>query len=197
MTDGSQALNLVYLFLILIMVVSAFAVRRAPIGQTLKMALAWVLIFAAGFAIFALRDDFRALGNRIWTAVVGGTSQESVGGEVRVAMAEDGHFWVDAEINGQPVRLMIDSGATITGVDRATADRVGLVPDGRLAEVQTANGAQVMDRSAARTLRVGSIERADHSLLIARSETPNVIGMNFLSSLSDWRVEGRTLVMRP
>jgi aspartyl protease family protein len=197
MSDGSQALNLVYLFLILVMVVSAFAVRRAPIGQTLKMALAWVLIFAAGFAVFALRDDFRALGNRIWVAVIGGPNQENVGSEVRVAMSEDGHFWVNAEINGQPTRMMIDSGATVTGLDRPTADRLGIVPDGRLARVQTANGAQVMDRGSASTIKVGSIERTDHSLLIARSETPNVIGMNFLSSLSHWSVEGRTLVLRP
>ena len=198
MSDGSQALNLVYLAIVLVMVVSAFAVRRLPIGPTLKMAMAWVLIFAAGFAIFALRNDFRALGNRIWTAVVGGSSQQNVGGEVRIEMAEDGHFWANAEINGQPVRLLIDSGATVTGLDRPTADRLGIVPDGRLVEVETANGSQVMDRGAARTIRVGTIERTDMSLLIARGDTPSVIGMNFLSSLSHWSVEGgRTLVLRP
>src|SRR6218665_1476633 len=101
MNEGDQALNLVYLAIVLVMVVSAFSVRRLPIGETLKMALAWVLIFAAGFALFALRDDFRALGNRIWTAVVGGSSQQNVGAEVRIEMAEDGHFWADAHINGQ------------------------------------------------------------------------------------------------
>ena len=84
MRDGSQALNLIYLFIILVAVISAFAVRRINISQTLKMVLAWVLIFGAMFAIFALRDDFRALGNRLWAAITGNDNQEVVGGELRI-----------------------------------------------------------------------------------------------------------------
>lgn len=197
MSDGTQALNLIYLLIILVAVLSAFSLRRLPLGKTIKMVMAWILIFASLFAIFALRNDFRALGNRIWAAIAGTPQQENVGAEVRVAMDEDGHFRVNAEVNGQSVVLMIDSGASISGVDRATANQLGLVPDGRLAEVATANGHQVMRFSSARTIRVGTIERTDQSVLIAPGETPNVLGMNFLSSLSNWRVEGRTLVLRP
>ena len=197
MRDGSQALNLIYLFLVLVMVASAFAVRRVPLGRTVKMALGWALIFGALFAIFALRDDFRALGNRLWAAITGATEQENVGQEVRVAMGEDGHFTVNAEINGRPVRLMVDSGATITGLSRETAASLGIEPDGRLVEASTANGTQVMRMASARTIKVGTIVRSDQSVVIAPGEAPDVIGMNFLSSLRDWRVEGRTLVLRP
>jgi aspartyl protease family protein len=195
--DGSQALNLIYLLIVLIAVLSAFSLRRVPVGKTLKMVLAWVLIFAAAFAIFALRDDFRALGSRLWAAVTGSTVQETQGGELRIAMAEDGHFWVEGELNGHRVRFLVDSGATVTTIGQETATQAGVTPDGRRAPVSTANGVVVMDRGSAGRLKLGPIERSDFPMFIARDDTINVIGMNFLSSLSRWSVEGRTLVLRP
>jgi aspartyl protease family protein len=196
-SDGSQALNLIYLLIILIAVVSAFSIRRVPVGKTLKMVLAWVLIFAAGFAIFALREDFKALGSRLWAAVTGSNVQETQNGELRIAMAEDGHFWVDAELNGRPVRFLIDSGATVTTIGPGTAERAGVQASGGRTLVDTANGIAQVDRGSADLLKVGPIERRDFSLFIAREDATNVIGMNFLSTLSRWSVEGRTLVLRP
>lgn len=196
MSGGDQALALIYLFGVLVLVASGFAVRRAPIGQTLKMVLAWVLIFAAGFAIFALRDDFRALGRRIAAAAWGG-GQETQAGELRIAMAEDGHFWVQGEMNGQRVRFLVDSGATVTTIGRETAERVGIEPSGRPSVVGTANGTAVVDRGRAATLKLGPIERSDVAVQIARGNTINVIGMNYLSTLSRWSVENGTLVLRP
>ena len=36
-------------------------------------------------------------------------------------MAIDGHFWVDAKLNGRDVKFLVDSGATTTTIDRNTA----------------------------------------------------------------------------
>ncbi len=197
MRNGDQALNLIYLFIVLLMVVSAFMVRRTRLGTTLKMALAWVLIFGALFTIFALRDDFRALGNRIWAAVTGTDMQEVQGGELRIAMSDDGHFWANGEINGRPVRFLIDSGATVTTIGPDTAREAGIGPSGGRTMVDTANGIAQVDRGRAELLTIGPIERRDFGLFIAREDATNVIGMNFLSTLSRWSVEGRTLVLRP
>ena len=197
MRDGSQALNLVYLLIILIAVLSPFSLRRIPLGKTVRMILAWVLIFAALFAIFALRDDFRALGNRLWAAVTGEDNQEVQGGELRIAMADDGHFWANGEINGRPARFLVDSGATVTTIGPDTARQAGVEPNGERTFVDTANGMAQVDRGRAELLKVGPIERRDFALFIAREDATNVIGMNFLSTLSRWSVEGRTLVLRP
>jgi aspartyl protease family protein len=197
-SGGDQALAFIYLLGCLILVMSGFAVRRAPIGKTLKMALAWVLIFAAGFAIFALREDFDALGRRIAAAAWGGGTQEATpGGELRIAMAEDGHFWVNGELNGEEVRFLVDSGATVTTISRETAERAGIQADGRATMTETANGNVLVDRGRAERLKLGPIERSDVGVAIARGDSINVIGMNVLSSLSRWSVENRTLVLRP
>jgi aspartyl protease family protein len=197
-SGGDQALAFIYLLGCLILVMSGFAVRRAPIGKTIKMALAWVLIFAAGFAIFALRNDFAALGRRIAAAAWGGGTQEATpAGELRIAMAEDGHFWVNGEINGQEVRFLVDSGATVTTISRETADRAGIQSSGGAVMTETANGNVLVDRGRAERVKLGPIERSDIGVAIARGETINVIGMNLLSTLSRWSVENRTLVLRP
>ena len=196
MRDGSQALNLIYLLVILIAVLSAFSLRRIPLGKTVRMVLAWILIFAAMFAIFALRDDFRALGNRLWAAVTGSDNQEVHGSELRVAMADDGHFWATGEINGRSARFLIDSGATVTTIGPELARNAGVEPSGERTMVETANGIARVDRASA-SLALGPIQRPDLTVFIAGGEGTNVIGMNFLSTLSRWSVEGRTLVLRP
>ena len=198
-SGGDQALAFIYLLGCLVLVMSGFAVRRAPIGKTLKMALAWMLIFAAGFAFFALREDFSALGRRIAAVAWGGDSaQQTQGGELRIAMAGDGHFWVNGELNGRPVRFLVDSGATVTTLTGETARSAGVAPSGGPGVVvETANGNVLVDRGRAETLKLGPIERSDIGVAIARGETINVIGMNVLSTLSRWSVENRTLVLRP
>lgn len=197
MRDGSQALNLIYLLIILVAVLSAFSLRRIPLGKTMRMVMAWILIFSSFFAIFALRDDFRALGTRLWAAVTGDDNQEVQGGELRIAMADDGHFYANGQMNGQQVRFLIDSGATVTTIGPETARNAGVQPTGERTMVDTANGIAQVDRGRVERLTIGPIERRDFSVFIARADATNVIGMNFLSTLSRWSVEGRTLVLRP
>ena len=54
-----------------------------------------------------------------------------------------------------------------------------------------------VDAAAPTELRVGGIERRDVGLQVADNDDLNVLGMNFLSSLSRWGVEGRWLVLVP
>jgi aspartyl protease family protein len=44
-------------------------------------------------------------------------------------------------------------------------------------------------------LEVGGIRRSDIGLQVADNDDLNVLGMNFLSSLTRWGVEGRWLVL--
>ncbi len=199
MNDGDQAVHFIYLTGALVLVGSALLVRRIPIAQGLKMLAAWVLIFAAAFIVFTLKDEFLALGQRVMLAAQGGVVEENAeSGEIRIRQAPDGHFWVDAELNGEPVRFLVDSGATTTSISREAARRAGIEPGGGFRTmVRTANGVVMVDRGRAETLRVGPIERHDVAVHISEAfGDMNVIGMNFLSSLSGWGVEDRTLVLR-
>ncbi|HEX8655034.1 MAG TPA: TIGR02281 family clan AA aspartic protease [Allosphingosinicella sp.] len=199
MSQGDQAVQLIYLAGVLVLVASALFVRRIPMGQGVKMLAAWVLIFAAAFVIFTMKDDFVALWERVVLEARGGVVQEQHGEELRVRRSGDGHFWVDAELNGEPVRFLIDSGATTTSISRDVARRAGIEPSSAFpAMVRTANGVVAVQRGQAGRLKVGTIERRDVAVHISEAfGDMNVIGMNFLSSLSSWSVEGRILILRP
>jgi aspartyl protease family protein len=111
-------------------------------------------------------------------------------------MAIDGHFWVDAKINGRSVKFLVDSGATTTTVDRQTAKDAGVtVSSNRDQFVRTGNGVIRVASGRAESLTIGSITRRNVALEIADSDDLNVLGMNYLSTLSRWSVEGRWLVL--
>ncbi len=200
MSDGDQVVSLLYLLGVMVLVGSALMVRRIPLASGLKMFVGWVLIFGAAFVIFTFRHEFSSLGNRLLLEVRGGVEETSTakGGTIRIRQASDGHFWVDAQVNGQTVRFLIDSGATTTSLSRATAQRVGIAMSGGMGTiVQTANGMVMVERGRAGTLKVGPIVRSDVAVHVSEAfGDMNVLGMNFLSSLSGWAVEGRSLVLR-
>jgi aspartyl protease family protein len=111
-------------------------------------------------------------------------------------MSIDGHFWVDAKVNGKDVRFLVDSGATMTTVDRDTARAAGVEVSPRADQfVRTGNGVIRVSTGRAAELEVGGISRRDVGLQVAENDDLNVLGMNFLSTLSRWSVEGRWLVM--
>ena len=198
MNGEDQALGLVYLVGALVLVVSALMVRRIPIGQGLKMFAGWVLIFLAAFVAFTVKDEIAALGKRVWAEVRGEGQMVQAGEELRIRQSEDGHFWVDGSLNGEKVRFLVDSGATITSISADTARRANIEYGGGLPVlIETANGTITAARGRAR-LKVGQIERDDFAVHISGAfGRTDVIGMNFLSSLSGWGVQGEWLILKP
>jgi aspartyl protease family protein len=198
--DGDQIAHVIYLLGVIVLVGSALMVRRIPLAAGLRMFVGWVLIFGAAFVIFTFQDEFKSLGNRLLLEVRGGAEEvvAGKGGELRLRQASDGHFWVDAEVNGVPVRFLVDSGATTTSLSRNAARRAGIDSSGGFpAMVQTANGIVAVERGRAERIKVGPIERRDLAVHVSDAFGDiNVIGMNFLSTLSGWSVEGRSLVLR-
>ena len=193
--SSQEAPHLVYMVVLLVAVVASLATMRLPISKVMKMVAAWVAIFALGFGIFAFRGEFMAIGQRLKAEAVGTPIQ--VGEELRIPMSRDGHFWVEASVNGHDAPFLVDSGASFTTISRKTADEAGVETSFRVAMVETANGTVQMARARAELFQVGSIQRSDFALHVNDRDDSNVLGMNFLSSLSSWRVEGNYLVLRP
>ena len=186
---------IIYYAIAAVFVASSLIGMRQPIGKTFKMVLAWVAIFGVAFILFSFRGEFSGLGQRLKAEALGTPIVE--GEQVRIPMADDGHFWVPAKLNGHYVRFMVYSGASITTVSRSTAVTAGMPIGNEHVIVSTANGPARATKGWADRLQVGSIERTEFSVDINENDDTNLLGMNFLSSLSGWRVEGNYLVLQP
>lgn len=186
---------IVYYVIAAVFVASSLIGMRQPIGKTMKMLLAWVAIFGVAFILFSFRSEFSGFGQRLKAEALGSPIED--GAEVRIPMADDGHFWVSAKLNGRDVRFMIDSGASITTVSRSVAEASGMQIGNEHVIVSTANGPARATKGWANRLEVGSIQRTDFPVDINENDDVNLIGMNFLSSLQGWRVEGNYLVLQP
>lgn len=185
-----------YLLMAIMLVAGGLMSRREKPAKLLVMALAWVAIFGAGFVLFTFRDNLGWVTQRLRAEALGTPVQE--GKEIRIPMAIDGHFWVDGTLNGFRVKFLVDSGATMTTIGRGEAERAGIAMiGGRDQMVRTGNGVIRVSSARAERLSIGGIERSDVGLHVAENEDLNVLGMNFLSSLERWGVEGRWLILRP
>jgi len=194
MMTNDLMLGGVYLLMAMMLVLGSLMARREPAAKLFTMALAWVAIFAAGFILFTFRDNLGWVAQRLRAEAVGTPVQQ--GQETRIPMAIDGHFWVDAKLNGHDVKFLVDSGATMTTIDRETAKAAGVEMSPRRDRlVRTGNGVIRVASGRAAELTVGEIARRDVPLEVADNDDLNVLGMNYLSSLSRWGVEGRWLVL--
>lgn len=178
---------------------TSLLVRRIPVVRTIFSLLSWAVL--AGVLVLVVRERER------FDPYVGGLfaalnvdRQRVEGQETRVPMARDGHFYVTATINGVRRRMLVDSGATLTAVSVPTAGAAGLeVRQSPIPIVlKTANGNIAAQSTDIAELRMGNIVARDLAAVVspAFGET-DILGMNFLSRLKSWRVEGRTLILVP
>ena len=107
---------------------------RQRLGQALRMALAWGLIFVGVMAGYGLWSDISrtALPRQILTN----------SGSIEVPRAEDGHYYLQLAINGTPLTLMVDTGASGLVLSLDDAARLGIEAGSLqfLGEAMTANG---------------------------------------------------------
>jgi aspartyl protease family protein len=172
---------------------------RLPIvGRVLRFAVSLGLLAIALFVLIEQAPYHPQLGRM--AERFGLDPQVVTGKEVRIRMAADGHFWANATINGVRRRMLIDSGATVTAISERTAaaarveGNVGPVP----VVLRTANGMAPARTGSVEELRLGNIVARDLKVVVSAAfGDMDVIGMNFLSKLASWRVEGRTLILVP
>ena len=174
-------------------------ISRIPvIGTAIRALVSLALIGAVAFVLIERASIDPYLGKLASRLNLGG--QQVVGDEVRVKMASNGHFFVNASLDGTKKRMMVDSGATITALSAATAAAAGLDPKNEMMPViiQTANGAVQAQTAEVKELRIGNIVARDLKVVVSPAfGKMDVIGMNLLSKLKSWRVEGNTLILVP
>lgn len=118
-------------------------------------------------------------------------------GELLLKADASGHYRLEGAINGQPVQLLLDTGATLVTIPSQVANRLGLTPTG-LSRVKTAAGEIQVQTSRVESLVMGPLTLYDLSVFInpAADGEEILVGMNALGRL-ELRQKERQLLLRP
>ena len=192
--------GLVFAIGALVLVLSSLSLRNLGLSGFVRMLLGWLIIFAGIFLLFSYRYELEPIWQRVKGEFLGDTTPVIAGDEVRIRLGLDNHFSVRAQVNGQPLDMLIDSGATFTAMGDETAERLGIAVDTNTFPriVQTANGMIRAYPARIETLDVGTVRRENVTVFVAPEFGDfAVLGMNFLSTLSGWRVEHNEMIMVP
>lgn len=178
--------------------IGAIIAKRTALGGILRMASSAAL----GLILLTVVLQLSRFDPRFDVAVpqIGLPEQVVAGGETRIPLSGDGHFWVRAQVNGVPGNFMIDTGATLTAISAPLAERAGLEPrrGGIPIMLGTANGTVQAHVASIDSLTFGNVSASGTDAAIAESFGDfNVIGMNVLARLGSWRVEDNTLILVP
>jgi aspartyl protease family protein len=188
---GDSIANLVYLLLLLLFIGGWVARGRfAGRTQALRHAGSWVVIFAVVVLAAALWDDIRSDVPR--NAIV------TESGSIEIPRAADGHYYLTAEIDGERVRFLVDTGATDIVLTRRDAERVGidtgiLMFTGRAG---TANGLVQTASVRLETLGVGPLVDRDVRAQVNSGEMEtSLLGMDYLRRFARIEISGDRLVL--
>lgn len=164
-------------------------------------AIAFVLV--AGYSYrheitdiaYRVRGELSPPGNAVSVETAAPGSQA-----VRIRKRRDGHFIVNARVNGQNMPMLVDTGASTVVIREADALRLG-VDTSRLrytVPVQTANGITYAAHVRLASIAIGSIQVDGVDALVSRPGAlrENLLGMNFLSRLRSYEFSGEFLTLR-
>ncbi len=172
--------------------------RHYPVSLMFKYAAIWggiILLLVLGYSF---RDGLS--NNRLMAELVPHRAQITDNGAMSIRSGEDGHFHVEASVNGVPVRFMVDTGASDIVLSLRDAERIGFaVSTLNYSRIyHTANGTVKGAPVKIDSMDVGNIHLRDIFASVNGAEMDqSLLGMSFLKELKSYSVEGNTLTLVP
>lgn len=111
---------------------------------------------------------------------------------------ENGYFFADVEINGAPVHMLVDTGATVIALSRNDAQMAGIATPIGMNDVvgQGADGAVKGVEITLDKVSLGdkTVERVP--AIVLNSGGQSLLGQSFLSQFASVKIEGDKMVLR-
>jgi aspartyl protease family protein len=191
-TDPDTVARFIYLGLLLLFIGGFFFWGRGRLGKNLRDLAVWALIFAMVVIAYGFRDVLR---DELLPAAMVQVDPETI--ELR--RASDGHFHATLEVNGRPVRFMIDTGASGIVLSARDAVRVGLDPASLTygGRAQTANGLVQIAPVRLGTVQLGDFtDTAVPAAVNSGAIDSSLLGMSYLDRFARIEIEGDTMTLR-
>jgi aspartyl protease family protein len=118
---------------------------------------------------------------------------------VTLERAPDSHFYLDMQVNGRPMRFLVDTGASSVALSPSDARRLGLAvgPHDYTGTAQTAAGAAAFAPVRLDSMRAGPLDATDVQAVVLSVETGMpLLGQSFLRRLDEVTVRGDVMTLR-
>ena len=128
-------------------------------------------------------------------------SARAVGGTMVLKASKNGHFYTTTRINGRPVNVVVDTGASVVALRYEDARAIGINPSPSdfTEPVRTAAGIVKTAPVTLREVRLGSIRVSNVRGLVNQRGNQGItlLGMTFLNRLSRAELRSGQLVLTP
>lgn len=126
------------------------------------------------------------------------TQVEIGGGTVTLDRASDGHFYAQAQVNGMPVKFLVDTGATNIALSREDAQRAFIATDPAMDEVIGSGASGVVKGQMVKLDRVtlGAAEVIDIDAAVLAGGKQSLLGQSFLAQFNSVSIEGNKMMLR-
>ncbi len=199
--DVDRQIGLTYNLLLLALLGSSVVLAyRGRAGTALRHALAWIALLLLLVLAYSFRDEAGALLGRLGGELLPSRPVVTDGGEVELRASAGGHFQADARINGESVRLLVDTGATVLALAPGDAERIGFDLETLRFDrpVRTANGRTLVAGVRLDQVEIGPISLRDVAATVHRDGLDqSLLGMNVLDRLSGFERSGDRLILKP
>jgi aspartyl protease family protein len=175
------------------------AARRIDLGVVARNVAMWVAIFALVVLGYAFRGELLTAGLRLRSALVPAYGVTDSPHSMVVGRGEGNAFYVMGEVNGTPVRFVVDTGASDIVLSPQDAARAGLrAPSTKYSRPsETANGVGYGAPMDVQSLVVGPIRLANVHVFVNQAPmNASLLGMTFLDRLDSFEVRGDQLFLR-
>ena len=180
------------------------------VRHALGLAATWLAVSATALAMMLYHDDLKtgvamllgmpAPAETVLTAdAKAAAAPVSRGRTVELKVGGGGHFVTTAHVNGRPVEVMVDTGASIVALSYSDAERAGVFvrPSDFTQRVSTANGTARIAPIVLDSVSIGDI--TIHDVRAAVSEPgrldTSLLGMTFLGRLGRTEMRNGVLVL--
>jgi aspartyl protease family protein len=158
-----------------------------------------ILFFAVVMlALAAIAPRFLPHQEASTVAIATATPEAANARSVAISKGQNGHFLVDAAIDGRRVPFLIDTGASVIVLREGDAARLGIHPAQReyTARMSTANGVIAAAPIELNRVEVGDLTVHNVAAVVLPDEAlaQNLLGMSFLSKVH-WSYLGGKLVL--
>ena len=198
-TQPDQMMWLVYLLFVIVLIFSGSGmIRRMHGAQMARDAMIWLAIIVVLVLGYSFCNDLQY--SRLGAALIPSRIQKTADGGLSINMAQDGHFHMEAEVNGVRMNFMVDTGASDIVLSPRDAKNAGFPIEtlNYSRTYHTANGTGSGAPIIIKTMRVGPFMLTDIPASVnAAAMDTSLLGMAFLKQFREYHVNGDTLTLYP